>query len=242
MQNLVSNADLGGIPKVEKLRRGQFKSWKYKWSFAEKIEWGKPSITVGLIFTISICTTKSCYGLKYHVKTNIVSPAKNFAFLANCNKKVLDFTVELSSYVPTNIKLLNWRWRRSKKYFILIETYNETKLNIFVELNPIVFIEVIILIYFFRHDCQCIWFVLYFLHLCQKLQTAVKAPLNQVDRVYAGASTNLWGVVCARNLHISAFLPQFVFWNKLIFKMFSLFLAPCYSDYFCLTHCSLTCD
>ena len=78
------NADLGGIPKVEKLRRGQFKSWKCKWSFAEKIEWGKPSITVGLIFTISICTTKSCYGLKYHVKTNIVSPAKHFAFLAKC--------------------------------------------------------------------------------------------------------------------------------------------------------------
>ena len=24
------NADLGGIPKVEKLRRGQFKSWKCK--------------------------------------------------------------------------------------------------------------------------------------------------------------------------------------------------------------------
>ena len=135
------NADLGGIPKVEKLRRGQFKSWKCKWSFAEKIEWGKPSITVGLIFTISICTTKSCYGLKYHVKTNIVSPAKNFAFLANYNKKVLDFTVELSSYVHTNIKLLNWRWRRSKKYFILIETYNETKLNIFVELNPIVLLR-----------------------------------------------------------------------------------------------------
>ena len=39
------NADLGGIPKVEKLRRGQFKSWKCKWSFAEKIEWEKPSIT-----------------------------------------------------------------------------------------------------------------------------------------------------------------------------------------------------
>ena len=150
----------------------------------------------------------------------------------NVNRKVLDFTVELSSYVHTNIKLLNWRWRRSKKYFILIETYNETKLNIFVGLNPIVFIEVVIEIYLFRHDCQCIWFVLYFLHLCQKLQTAVKAPLNQVDRVYAAASTNLWGVVCARNLHISAFLPQFVFWNKLIFKMFSLFLAPYYSDYF----------
>ena len=97
-------------------------------------------------------------------------------------------------------------------------------------------------IYLFGHDCQCILFVLYFLHLCQKLQTAVKAPLNQVDRVYAAASTNLWGVVCARNLHISAFLPQFLFWNKLIFKIFSLSLAPCYSDYFRLTHCRLTCD
>ena len=154
------------------------------------------------------------------------------------NRKKLDFMVKFSSYVHTNIKLLNWRWRRSTKYFIRIET----KLNIFVKLNPIILIEVVIPIYLFRHDCQCIWIFMYFLHLCQKLQTAVKAPLNQVDRVYAGASTNLWGVVCARNLHISAFLPQFVFWSKLIFKMFSLFLAPCYSDYFCLTHCRLTCD
>ena len=138
----------------------------------------------------------------------------------NINVKV--FPKEWEVCLSKNIKLLNWRWRRSKKYFILIETYNETKLNIFVGLNPIVFIEVVIEIYLFRHDCQCIWFVLYFLHLCQKLQTAVKAPLNQVDRVYA-ASTNLWGVVCARNLHISAFLPQFVFWNKLIFKFFVTF-------------------
>ena len=126
--------------------------------------------------------------------------------------------------------------------YVLKHTYNETKLNILVKLSPIVFIEVVILIYLFRHGGQCIWICMYFLHPCQKLQTAVKAPLNQVDRVYAAASTNLWGVVCARNLHISAFLPQFLFWNKLIFKIFSLSLAPCYSDYFCLTHYRLTCD
>ena len=77
------NADLGGIPKVEKLERGQLKSWP-NGSFAEKIEWGKPSIIVGLILTVSICTTNCYYRLNYYyVKTNIVSPAKQFAFLAN---------------------------------------------------------------------------------------------------------------------------------------------------------------
>ena len=57
------NADLGGIPKVENLGRGQLKSWQ-NGSEVLKIEWGKPSITVGLIFTVSICTTKTYFGLK----------------------------------------------------------------------------------------------------------------------------------------------------------------------------------
>ena len=90
---------------------------------------------------------KAVMGWNIMWKQILFLPPNTLHSWQNVNRKVLDFTVELSSYVHTNINLLNWRWRRSKKYFILIETYNETKLNIFVGLNPIVFIEVVIEIF-----------------------------------------------------------------------------------------------
>ena len=116
------NADLAGIPKVEKLTRGRFKSWPNgSQVLRRRLSEESHQLQLVLFSQFQFAQQKAIMGWNILWKQILFLPPNNLHFWQMVNSKVLDFIVELSSNVHTNIKLLNWRWRRSKNILYVLK-------------------------------------------------------------------------------------------------------------------------